>query len=277
MKVLFASAEVAPFAKAGGLGDVVGSLPKALRKQGVDARILMPFYGFIDRAAYNIAPAFNFQFTKRNGTADIYISHTEYDGVPVYFLNSWPFFGEGGHLYTDWAWDNTRYIFFCQAIMATMRQMKIGAGNTEPWFPDVLHVHDWHTGLAPFLLNEARTDPTWAQMGTVLTIHNMAYQGNYADRFLNDAGVPLRTQPDLVYQDRADNLLGIGVAYSDLISTVSPRYALEIQYPRFGEGLEGLVKVRAAQGDVVGILNGIDVERWDPATDFWLPHQFTTE
>src|SRR5262249_14091272 len=269
MKVLFASAEVAPFAKAGGLGDVVASLPKALRKQGIDARVLMPLYGFIDRAVYNIAPAFNFQFTKRNGTADIYISQTVYDGVPIYFLSSWPFFGEGGYLYTDWQWDVTRFVFFGQAIQATMWQMKNGAGGMEPWFPDVLHVHDWHTALTPFMLYENRLDPTWATMGSVLTIHNMAYQGDRAGGFLFEAGVSGRHQRDLVYQDKTDNLLGIGIAYSDELTTVSPRYAVEIQYPRFGEGLEGLVRVRNSQGDVHGILNGIDVERWDPATDKW--------
>src|SRR5258706_12059969 len=109
MNVLFISAEVSPFAKAGGLGDVVGSLPKALRKQGVDARVLMPYYGFINSPAYNIQPLFQFQFSKRNGTADVTISYTEYDGVPIYFLASWPFFGEGGHLYTDLDWDITRF------------------------------------------------------------------------------------------------------------------------------------------------------------------------
>ncbi len=277
LKVLFTAAEVAPFAKVGGLGDVVGSLPKALRKQGVDARVLMPMYGFIDRAAYNIAPLFNFQFSRRTGLADIYISYTEYDGVPIYFLTSWPFFGEGGYLYTDWKWDVTRFVFFGQTILATMWQLKSGTGGQDAWFPDMLHVHDWHTGLAPFLLREAQRDSNWAHMGSVLTIHNMAYQGDSAGGFLWDAGVPERTQPDLIYQNKADNLLGIGIAYSDKVTTVSPRYAVEIQYPRFGEGLEGLVKVRDIQGDVEGILNGIDVDRWNPATDQWLPNRFSAE
>src|SRR5439155_10571157 len=132
-----------------------------------------PSYGFIDRAAYKIVPAFNFQFTRRNGTADVSISHTEYDGVPTYFLNSWPFFGQDGHLYTTVDWDIPRFIFFCQAALAATWQMRTGAGGKPPWFPNILHVHDWHTGLTPFLLGEAR----WAQVGSVLTIHNMGYQG----------------------------------------------------------------------------------------------------
>lgn len=276
MNVLFASAEMVPFAKAGGLGDVIGSLPKALRAAGVDARVIMPMYGFIDRAAYKIAPLFNFQFSKRNGTAEVFISYTEYDGVPVYFLTSWPFFGEGGHLYTTWDWDVPRFIFFSQTILATMWQLGQGAGKRTPWTPDVLHVNDWHTALAPFLLDYSRGDPYWAKMGSVITIHNMAYQGDSVGGWLYDAGVPGRTQPDLVYQDKTNNLLAIGLAYSDTISTVSPRYAVEMQSPRFGEGLEGMVRARNQTGDAIGILNGLDVERWNPATDPWLVKTFDT-
>lgn len=277
MNVLFASAEVAPFAKAGGLGDVVGSLPKALRQEGIDARVLMPMYGFINREQYSIEPCFNFQFIKRNGTADVYISMTEYDGVPIYFLHSWPFFGEGGHLYTTWDWDMPRYIFFSQAILATVWQMMHGAGGRDPWVPDVLHVNDWHTALAAFLLDDSRRDPMWAKMGSVLTIHNMEYQGPYGGGWLWDVGVPGRHHPDLVAQGKEDNLLGIGIAYSDMVNTVSPRHAVEIQYPRFGAGLEGLTKLRAAQGDLLGILNALDMERWNPATDRWLVQTFTID
>ncbi len=276
MKVLFASAEVEPFAKVGGLGDVVGSLPRALRKQGVDARVLMPMYGFIDHVTYAIEPLFNFQFTRRNGTADVAISTTEYEGVPIYFMSSWPFFGEARELYTDWKWDVTRFVFLGQAILATLSEMSTGANGSPQWFPDVLHVHDWHTGLAPFLLSEARHDPAWQQMASIFTIHNMAYQGEGAGGFLFDAGVPGRHDPTLLAHKKEDNLLGIGIAYSDIVTTVSPRYAVEIQYPRFGAGLETLVQTRNERGDVVVILNGIDAERWDPATDPWIANHYTS-
>ncbi len=274
LNVLFASAEMNPFAKAGGLGDVVGSLPKALRADGVDARVIIPMYGFIDRAAYNITPLFHFQFGKRNGTADVYISYTEYDGVPVYFVAGWPYFGEGSQLYSTWDWDMPRYIFFSQAILATIWQLGHGAGGSPNWKPDILNLNDWHTGLAAFLLADSRGDPFWASMGSIMTIHNMAYQGPHAGGWLFDAGVPGRTQPDLVFQDKTDNLLAIGLAYSDMVSTVSPRYAVEMQHPRFGEGLEGLLRVRNQGGDVAGILNGIDVDRWNPATDHFLVKNF---
>ena len=277
MNVLFASAEVVPFAKAGGLGDVVGSLPKALRQQGIDARVIMPMYGFIDRAAYNIEPAFNFQFHKRNGTADVYINTTVYDGVPIYFLGSWPFFGEGGHLYTTWEWDVPRFTFFCQSLLASLTEIKKGSGGIQPWWPDLLHVNDWHTALAPFLIHSKRNEPVWAQMGSVLTIHNMAYQGPSAGGWLWDAGVPGRHDPVLVKEKQTDNLLACGIAYSDMINTVSPRYAIELQYPRFGEGLEDILRRRSETGDVLGILNGIDVERWSPMTDPWIFNHFSSE
>lgn len=270
MNVLFASAEVVPFAKAGGLGDVIGSLPKALRAAGVDARVIMPMYGFINRQALNIVPLFDYRFNKRDGSAEVFISTTEYEGVPVYFVTSWPFFGEGGHLYTDWAWDVPRFTFFSQAILATSWELRERLG----WFPDVLNVNDWHTALAPFLVDLSRGSPAWGRMATITTIHNMAFQGPYAGRFLDQAGIPPRQHPDLIYQDKTDNLMGIGLAYSDTVSTVSPRYAVEMMTPRYGEGLEGLLNVRARTGDVMGILNGIDMTRWNPATDPWIARNY---
>ena len=277
MNVLFAAAEAVPFAKAGGLADVVGSLPKALRKQGIDARVLIPLYGFMDRAAYQIEHAFSFQFARRRGIADVQVSYTEHDGVPVYFVAAWPYFGEGGYLYTTYDWDVPRFIHFNELILAVAWQLSRGAGGRKAWFPDVLHVHDWHTGLAPFLVNYSQGAPPWSDLATVITIHNMGYQGDHAGGFLYDAGIPERTHPDLVRQNKTDNLLAIGIAYSDIVTTVSPRYGFEIQYPRFGEGMEWLVRARAHAGDVVGILNGLDMERWNPATDKWLIERFDVD
>jgi starch synthase len=140
------------------------------------------------------------------------------------------------------------------------------------WFPDTLHVNDWHTGLIPFLLAEKRHDPRWAETGSLISIHNIAYQGGAVGGWLWELGIPGRHHPDLVYQDLTDNLLAIGIAYADIVTTVSSRYAIEIQYPYAGFGLDGLI--RARQPDVYGVLNGLDTARWNPATDPTLTSNF---
>ncbi len=268
MNVLFVAAEAAPFAKTGGLADVVGSLPKVLRQQGIDARVLIPQYGFISSDEYGIEPLFTFPLPRRTGTADVHIAHTEYQGVPVYFLRAWPYFGDGNHLYTTVEWDIPRYIFFSQAALGFAWEM----GLRLDWFPDLVHCHDWHTALVPFLIYDGRYHDKWAQTASMITIHNLGYQGWEAGGYLWDAGVPGRHHPDLVYQDKTDNLFAIGLAYADELTTVSPRYADEIQYPHFGEGLEGLIRVR--QRDLYGILNGIDTDIYNPATDPHLPQNY---
>jgi starch synthase len=277
MRVLFVSAEMNPFAKTGGLGDVVSELPRALRQQGIDARVVMPLYGpvqakFQDRLRF----LFRYRFSRRNGTADVFVHYAEHEGVPVYFIESWPFFSGGDYIYTDMNWDRERFVFFSQAALGLAWELGQGAGGDttdgERWFPEVIHAHDWHTGLVPFLLFESRFSPEWSRVASVLTIHNMGYQGWDAGVYLHEAGVPNRHQPDLVYQNRTDNLLGIGIAYAHKLNTVSPRHATELHYPRFGEGLEGLVWAR--NGDFTGILNGLDMDRVNPATDEYLSHPY---
>jgi starch synthase len=277
MNVLFASAEADPFAKAGGLADVVGSLPQALRRQKVDARVVMPLHGNIDRATHHIQYLFQFQHRRHRGTANVYVHYTERDGVPFYFLETWPFFGETPALYTAVDWDTQRFIAFCELVLALAWELGQGTGGQARWFPDVLHTHDWHTGLANFLLAEARKTYGWGHVGSVITIHNMGYQADWSGPMLFDAGIPARTHPDLVWQHKTDNLLGIGIAYADVVTTVSPRYAGEIQGERFGEGLDGLVRTRASQGDLFGILNGLDMNRFDPAKDPRIDTRYTVE
>jgi starch synthase len=273
MRVLFVSAEMNPFAKTGGLGDVVSELPRVLRKHDIDARVVMPLYGpvkarFRDRLRY----LFTYRLTRRNGAADVFAHAAEHEGVPVYFIESWPFFSGGDYIYTDQNWDRERFVFFAQAAIGLASEMGHGMPDGEKWFPDVIHAHDWHTALVPFLLHEARFSPEWGRVASVLTIHNMGYQGWEAGGYLFDAGVPGRHHPDLVYQDKTDNLLGIGIAYAHKLNTVSPRHAIELHYPRFGEGLEGLIWAR--NGDFSGILNGLDMNRVNPATDETIPHPY---
>lgn len=271
MKVLIASAEAVPFAKVGGLADVIGSLPKALRKMGIDARVIMPGYGFIEHRKYDITRLFSFEYTHRNGTSTVDVYTCIHDSVPFYFVQAFPYFGNDPAPYTTWDWDVPRFIFFNQVVMAVAWELR----ERLDWFPEVVNVNDWHTALVPFLMSESRHKEEWSRVGTVTTIHNIAYQGSNVGGFLWDAGIPARTHPVLAHHGLTDNLLATAIAYSDMISTVSPRYAQEIQYAYAGYELAPLIRHRA--DDLVGILNGIDTELWNPATDKHLAERYDAE
>ena len=261
MKVLIASAESVPFAKVGGMADVVGSLPAALRRAGLDARVILPAYGFIDHDQYDIEPLFSFDFAHRQGNTAVTIFSCEYQGIPFYLLHAPPWFGAESQVYGAWDWDMQRFIFFCQAQMACLYEL----GERVGWFPDCLHVNDWHTSLLPFMIREHGWGESWSSLASVISIHNIAYQGADAGGFLWQAGLQARQHPQLLSLGLSDNLLGIGIAYSDMVSTVSPRYATEIQYPYAGYSLAPLIQSRAE--DLRGILNGLDCALWDPAID----------
>ncbi len=274
-KVLFVAAEAAPFVKTGGLGDVVGSLPIALRHLGIDARVLLPHYGTIDAPAHGLTHAFHYKFERPVGTADVYVRKAVHRGVPFYFLHSWPFFDQP-YVYTDFDWDNQRFIFFVQAALGVVWELANGADSEAgDWWPDVIHVHDWHTGLIPFMLHKARFSEHWNQIASVISIHNMAYQGKMAGDWMDGVGVPPRDHPLLVSSGHGGDLLAVGLAYADKLNTVSPHHAVELHYPRFGEGLEGLIWGR--DKDFSGILNGLDMERFDPATDPDILHNFDVD
>ncbi|MBI1259588.1 MAG: glycosyltransferase [Chloroflexi bacterium] len=272
MNVLFVSAEVDPFAKVGGLADVVGSLPKALRERGIDARILMPYYAFIDPIRYNITHLISFQFQRRYGTEYVDIYGAEHNGIPVYFLRAQPWFGQERTVYSNWDGDVPRFIFFCQAVLEAASAIRDRFG----WFPDIFHINDWHTGLVPFLIDQKRAeDERWRGVGTLLTIHNMAYQGEYVGGFTFTLGIPGRNHPDLQRLDLGDNMLAMAITYSDIITTVSPRYAVEIQYPYQGYGLDNLLRTRVP--DLYGIVNGIDMDQWNPETDRLITNHFNAD
>lgn len=271
VNVLFVSAEVDPFAKVGGLADVAGSLPKALRRNGVDVRVLMPCYGFIDQQRWDISPLFSFTFARRTDRIQVEVLTCTHDTVPVYFVRATPFFGQENSVYTNWEWDSPRFIFFNQVAMGVAYQL----GHRLGWFPDVFHVNDWHTGLIPFLIEQNRGEPAWADVGTMVSIHNMAYQGDNVGGWLWEQGIDGRHHPELTSRGLTDNLLAISLAYSDILTTVSPRYAVEIQYPYMGYGLDGLIRARVS--DLYGILNGIDLDIWNPETDPTLVENFNAE
>jgi starch synthase len=272
MNILFVSAEVDPFAKVGGLADVVGSLPKALRDSGIDARVLMPYYGSIDASRYQIQPLFSFQFERRTGLEQVEIFGAEHNGVPIYFLRCLPHFGIEKTVYGNWDTDVPRFIFFCQAVPEVAQVMQEQLG----WFPDIVHVHDWHTGLIPFLIDQKRAyDDRWRSVGTMLTIHNMAYQGDHVGGFTFMLGIPGRNHPELQRYDLGDNMLATAIAYSDIITTVSPRYAVEIQFPYQGYGLQNLLRTRLL--DLYGIVNGIDMDLWNPETDPLIVSHFNAD
>lgn len=262
------SAEAVPFAKVGGMADVVGSLPASLREQGHDARVLIPGYGFIEHYKYQISHLFSFPFTHNQGTSEVHVYTTVHDGVPIYFVQAWPYFGMEGQVYHDYNWDLPRFIFFSQMTLAATWELK----QRMDWFPDIIHAHDWHTGVVPFLVDQYGDSEPWRSVGTVFSIHNLAYQGNHAGWWMFKAGIPVRNHPHLVYQNLTDNLMAIAIAYSNAVTTVSPRYATEIQFPYQGYGLDGMIRTRIP--DLHGILNGIDTKLWDPATDKHLPHNF---
>ena len=152
MRVLLASAEAEPFAKVGGLADVAGSLPAALRQAGVDARVILPGYGFIDHRQFGIEPLFSFDFPHRLGVNTVRLFACEHAGIPFYLLQSPPYFGMEGDVYSHWNWDMERYIYFNQALMAAFSELDERVG----WFPDCVHVNDWHTSLLPFMIQRAR-------------------------------------------------------------------------------------------------------------------------
>lgn len=268
MNVLYVSAEVSPFASTGGLAEVAGSLPAALRSQGADLRVITPLYGFLDYDYHGLSYDFSFHFPHRSGLLDVHVHSARRGKLIHHFLQCAPWFGAEHAPYLGAVEDKSRFIIFCQLTLACAWQLR----QRRNWFPDILHANDWHSALIPFLLSLSRSSPDWAAMRSLLTIHNLAYQGQDAGAALYYCGVPARTQPDLVYQDLDDNLLAVGIACADTVTTVSPRYAIEIQTPEMGRGLDGLVRTRG--DNLHGILNGIDHEQNNPETDPYIAASF---
>jgi starch synthase len=267
LKILFASPECFPFAKAGGLGDVVGALPLALAARGHDVRVVLPAYRSTKRfESQLLAGGLGVPFgasTRWSGVrrADLRSVRPGAPPVPLYLLEHDRLFDRGG-IYNDehgsFGDDLERFSFLSRGSLELCRFLGFQ--------PDVIHVHDWPTALIPVLLDAEERHTELGRAATVLTIHNMGYQGWFPRSDLPKSG--LRWDgPAVESLDMHGklNLLKGGLVHSTIVSTVSPRYAMEIQTPSGGEGLDFLLRQRGS--DVVGVLNGIDDNAWNPESD----------
>lgn len=270
IKVLFASAEVAPFAKVGGLGDVSGALPPALMDLSggsLDLRLIMPFHAAVKKVnpPHRLIGNFSFEANGRPIDCDLYVS--EISGVPVYLLDN-EFINHDSPVYHgDWTLDGLKYVTFSLAILEAARYLD--------WKIDILHANDWHTALAVYALRSIYADdPFFAQVKTILSVHNLPFNGWGSQEAMTSLGFEAGTDPDL--PDWAKfTPLPLGLSAADKVIAVSPNYAREILTPEFGCGMDAYLQKHADK--VMGILNGIDETKWDPSTDTAISSNFSLE
>ena len=261
MKVCFIAAEAAPFVKVGGLGDVIGSLPKALRELGVDARVILPLYSSIDRERFGLKyKAYQFvDLGWRHSYCGIF--ETEVDGVPCYFVDNEQYFNRDS-IYGQ-ADDGERFAFFSKAALEILPAFDFK--------PDVVNVNDWHTALSVIYLDvlKSREAEFYKDMKSVLSIHNIEFQGRFNPYEMGNLfGLENKYFDALIYNGDV-NLLKGAIQLADRVNTVSETYAREILDPYFSYGIDKILTVE--QGKLRGILNGIDVDKFNPKTDPMIP------
>src|SRR5436305_298161 len=263
LKILILAAEIVPFAKVGGLADVVGALPKALQSLGHDVRLAMPRYGQVEPQRFHLHTVLD-TLTVNIGNFHVSVSvcqATIGDAIAVYMIDAPRYFErENIYGYTD---DGERFILFCRAALEAMRALD--------WSPDVIHCHDWHTGIVPNWMHTIYDDdPFFGDAATVYTIHNLAYQGIFGYRILEVAGVATGgfLYPQIVELANVVDIMGRGILFADVVTTVSERYAQEILTSTFGEKLDQLLRSRRDR--LFGILNGIDYQEMNPAKDHYI-------
>lgn len=272
MQIVFASAECAPFVKTGGLGDVAGSLPAALVRAGAEVIVMVPKYATI-KDEYKAQMEHFSDFYVSLGWRNEYcgLEKLEHDGVTYMFIDNERYFARDyPYGFFD---DGERFAFFSKAITESLQHLPAG------FECDILHCNDWQTALAPVFLREFYQGlPLYDRVKTVFSIHNVAFQGQFSDTVMEDI-LGVAHIPAAASQLRCDacsiNYMLGALRYADAITTVSPTYASEIQTPEFGEGLDGVLRERSYA--LQGILNGIDVAGFDPATDKRIAANYTVE
>jgi starch synthase len=267
LKVMLSASEMAPYAKTGGLADVVSSLPRALTALGnVDAIAVIPKYGFIDDSKYGLKELpYTIKFSMCGFPYEIKVKYLEFpEGWKAYFLEQGSILSRNDiYGYDD---DGYRFALFARACIELARFLNFK--------PDVFHCHDWHAGMIPvYLKTMYREDPFFMDTATIFTIHNLGYQGVFSKELLPFIDVDW-------YEFKAEklefwgnvNFIKAGISYSDIVNTVSREYSKEIQTPRYGEQIDSMLRSRAS--DLYGIVNGIDYDVWNPVTDTEIPVKF---
>jgi len=272
MKIAFVSTEVVPFAKTGGLADVAGSLPRELVKLGCNVKLFMPKYFLVDESLHGLK--YNWTIgevpIRINGiirSVHIHQAKLPDSEIDVYFIDC-PHYFHRYRIYTDDFDEDERFILFSKAVIETLQRTQ--------WAPDVIHCNDWQTGLIPlFIKDNYNWDRFFDKTATLFTIHNIGYQGRFSKSVLFSAEI----RDDLYYtggpveHDGGISFMKTGIAFSDIINTVSNTYAHEILTPEFGVGLEQALQLR--EEDLFGILNGVDYDDWNPETDKHLPYNYS--
>lgn len=275
LKILLVSAEVAPFAKVGGLADVAGALPKALKAMGHDVRVVMPGYKMVlDNPAYAVKTKLKtLDVPLGNRSVSCAVKQTTIaKDIPVYLISA-SYFEQSVDSKTVYVEGSEPYAFFARAVLEMLRCIH------PSWKPDVIHCNDWHTGLLPAYKTAFYShDPVVGDAACVFTIHNLAYQGEFDYSILAEYGLPesFYTMDGLECYGKV-NFLKSGIVFSNMVSTVSPMYCCEIQCSDYGCRLDGLLRYINGLGRLRGILNGIDYEEFDPATDGRIAHNYSLE
>lgn len=269
MKILMVASEAAPFAKTGGLADVVGSLPAALKALGHEVAVLLPRYAAVDlKAARRVYDSLPVWLPPQRYDTALYLIERD---TPFYFLDYPPLFDRPG-FYTedgvDYPDNHIRFAVLAQAALAFSRYV---------WRPDILQAHDWQAGLLPVYLRTLyANDPTYMGIRTLFTVHNVGYHGLFPDEALADvglAGTDVFRPGGLEFFGKVCYLKG-GLNYADALNTVSPTYAREIQTPEYGFGLDGVLRARGRL--LSGILNGADYAEWNPETDPFIAAHYSS-
>lgn len=278
MKILIASPEIVPFAKTGGLADVTGALPKALQRLGEDVTVIMPKYQIVDKKN-NLEYAgkkIHVPISDRVEEALIYRGYInskfQNKDIPIYFIDKKEYYNRE-YLYGtpqgDYPDNAERFIYFARAIIETCKTIGLR--------PDVIHCNDWQTGMVPVYLKTLyKNDPFFKDTATVFTVHNLGYQGLFwhLDMHLTNLGWDIFTPEGIEFYGKINILKG-GLVFSDIVTTVSKTYSLEIQTKEYGYGLEGVLKKR--KDDLYGVINGIDYDDWNPLTDGYIKAKYSKE